>query len=308
MNQEASRLAPLKIVAAADTSAAGCHLVRQWLREHNVTANPEFMERLQQPEHAARPLVLLASDATGLVGGLFAETRFAWLRISIMAVRPGCRSQGIGAALLAEAEREAVARGCQHAYVDTMEYQAPRFYLAHGYRIAGEIPNWDSLGHRKFFLTKILPHAAAAEQPRLALRYRLATADDCPRLAELNRELIRDEGHRNRMTVPELEQRMRGWIAHEYRAVIFEHDGEVVAYVLFREEAQEIYLRQLFVVAHRRGHGIGHRAIEILRSRLWPPNKRLTVAALTANSKAIRFWHSVGFQEYAISLEILPEA
>jgi len=308
MNQEASRLAPLKIVAVADTSATGCHLVRQWLREHNVTANPEFMEGLQQPEHAARPLVLLASDATGLVGGLFAETRFAWLRISIMAVRPGCRSQGIGAALLAQAEGEAVARGCQHAYVDTMEYQAPRFYLAHGYRIAGEIPNWDSLGHRKFFLTKILPHAAVTEQPRIALRYRLATAEDCPRLAELNRELIRDEGHRNRMTVPELEQRMRDWIATEYRAVIFEHDGEIVAYVLFREEPRDIYLRQLFVVAHRRGQGIGHRAVEILRSRLWPPNKRLTVAALTTNAKAIRFWHSVGFQEYAISLEILPGA
>lgn len=35
-------------------------------------------------------------------------------------------------------------------------------------------------------------------------------------------QLIQDEGHRNRMTVAELEQRMRGWIAGEYRAVIFE--------------------------------------------------------------------------------------
>ena len=40
--------------------------------------------------------------------------------------------------------------------------------------------------------------------------------------------MIRDEGHRNRMTVPELEQRMRGWIAGEYRAVVYEEGGEIV--------------------------------------------------------------------------------
>jgi hypothetical protein len=32
----------------------------------------------------------------------------------------------------------------------------------------------------------------------------------CALLAELNHQLIRDEGHRNRMTVPELKRRMRG--------------------------------------------------------------------------------------------------
>src|SRR5437870_9469274 len=45
------------------------------------------------------------------------------------------------------------------------------------------------------------------------MTYRHATLDDCPLLAELNCQLIRDEGHRNRMTLPELEQRMRGWLA-----------------------------------------------------------------------------------------------
>ncbi len=48
------------------------------------------------------------------------------------------------------------------------------------------------------------------------MTFRPATNDDCPLLAELNHQLIRDEGHRNRMTVAELEQRMRGWLAGEY--------------------------------------------------------------------------------------------
>jgi GNAT superfamily N-acetyltransferase len=307
MKHIAPRPKPPKIVVAKNTSAPGCDLVRQWLREHNWATNPEFMACLQQPEHEAQTLVLLAHDDIGVVGGLFAETRFAWLRISIIAVEPENRSRGIGSALLAAAEREAIKRGCKQAYVDTMEYHAPRFYLSRGYQVAGEIPNWDSRGHRKFFFTKNLKASPAPQLP-VTITYRMATEEDCPRLAELNHQLIRDEGHRNRMTLPELEERMRGWIAHEYRAVIFEDDTEIVAHALFREQPQEIYLRQFFVVAHRRRQGIGQRAIETLRKQVWPANKRLTVAALTSNTAAVHFWRSVGFQNYALSLEMMPKA
>ena len=87
--------------------------------------------------------MLLARADAAVVGGLFAETQFAWLRISVMAIAPEWRSQGIGTALLAEAQRQATTRGCRYAYVDTMEYQAPRFYLAHGFQIVGEIPDWE---------------------------------------------------------------------------------------------------------------------------------------------------------------------
>ena len=138
------------------------------------------------------------------------------------------------------------------------------------------------------------------------MTFRAATLDDCPRLSELNHQLIRDEGHRNQMTVPELEQRMRGWISGEYRALIYQDGGEIVAYALFREQPEEIYLRQLFVVRHRRSQGIGRRAVEILRSQVWPRTKRLTVEVLVANKRAVSFWRSVGYEDYALSLEILP--
>jgi GNAT superfamily N-acetyltransferase len=130
--------------------------------------------------------------------------------------------------------------------------------------------------------------------------------DDCPLLAELNHQLIYDEGHRNRMTVPELEQRMRGWLSDEYRAVIYEESSEVVAYALFREQPEEIYLRQLFVVRHRRSQGIGRGVVEILLSQIWPTTKRLTVEVLVANQRAVYFWLAVGYFDYALSLEILP--
>ena len=37
-----------------------------------------------------------------------------------------------------------------------MSYQAPDFYQLCGYKVAGEIPNWDSHEGTKFFLTKDL--------------------------------------------------------------------------------------------------------------------------------------------------------
>jgi len=135
-----------------------------------------------------------------------------------------------------------------------------------------------------------------------------ATADDCPLLAELNHQLIQDEGHRSRMRVAELERRMRDWLAGDYRAVLFEERSEVVAYALFRELPDEVYLRQLFVVRHRRREGIGRRAVDTLRAEVWPKDKRLTVEVLVANERGVAFWRSVGYADYALTLEILPDS
>ena len=139
------------------------------------------------------------------------------------------------------------------------------------------------------------------------MTYRQATTNDCPVLAELNHQLIRDEGHRNRMTVPELEHRMRGWLADEYAAIIFEDGGEVIGHALFREQATEIYLRQFFVVRHRRRQGVGRLAVQILRSDIWPKTKRLTVDVLVTNKDAAAFWRAVGYADYSLTLEIVPE-
>ena len=45
------------------------------------------------------------------------------------------------------------------------------------------------------------------------MTFRHARPDDVGVLAELNHQLIQDEGHRNQMTVPELKIRMTNWLA-----------------------------------------------------------------------------------------------
>jgi predicted acetyltransferase len=136
------------------------------------------------------------------------------------------------------------------------------------------------------------------------MNHRSATPADAPLLATLNRELIKDEGHRNRMTVPELEERMRGWLAGEYTAILFEDQGTVVAYALFRELVDQIYLRQLYVVRTHRRLGLGREAMTRLRTEIWPRTKRLTVEVLIGNAAALAFWRAVGYRDYSLTLEI----
>jgi len=139
------------------------------------------------------------------------------------------------------------------------------------------------------------------------MEYRFTTTSDVDRLAEWKHQLIRDEGHRNAMTVAELRERMRTWLCGEYKAVFFGPAADPVAYALYRENATEVYLRQLFVRRDRRSEGIGHATVDVLRSQIWPRGKRLIVEVLIANKRAIKFWRSVGYQDYCLTLEIMPE-
>src|SRR5947207_14598911 len=90
----------------------------------------------------------------------------------------------------------------------------------------------------------------------LPLIYRRARVADAALLAELNQQLIADEGHSNPMTLPELLARMKEWLRKEYRGVIFERENKVVAYAIYRVDPGLIYLRQFFVSRQYRREGI----------------------------------------------------
>jgi hypothetical protein len=54
------------------------------------------------------------------------------------------------------AEQDAIRRRCKYVFLDTMDYQAPEFYQNLGYRIAGQIEDWDSHGHTKYWMVRTL--------------------------------------------------------------------------------------------------------------------------------------------------------
>jgi GNAT superfamily N-acetyltransferase len=136
------------------------------------------------------------------------------------------------------------------------------------------------------------------------LRHRAAILADVPLLAEMNKRLIVDQDHRNPMSVPELETRMRDWLLGDYVATLFTLDGQLVAYALWRDEPEWLHLRHFYVARELRRQGIGREAIRLLAEEVWPPGKRARVSVLVGNQPGLAFWRSVGFVDYDLTLEM----
>lgn len=136
------------------------------------------------------------------------------------------------------------------------------------------------------------------------MQHRFATAADLDRLADWNRQLIEDERADNPMDASQLRERMRGWLAASYRAVIFEIDAQPVGYALYLPDEDGIYPRQLFVDRAQRRRGIGRRAVERLRTQVFPSGTRVTLRVLVHNEPALAFWRALGFADHAVTLAL----
>ena len=88
----------------------------------------------------ARYLSILLRRADGtLEAGLHGHSWGGYCEIKSLWVAEDRRRQGIGAAMMAAAEREAIDRGCNRILLSTHSFQAPAFYERHGFRSIVEI-------------------------------------------------------------------------------------------------------------------------------------------------------------------------
>jgi len=137
-----------------------------------------------------------------------------------------------------------------------------------------------------------------------------ATPAHAPLLAPMNHRLIRDEGHSNPMTIPQLEARMHAFLTTGgYQALLFylqENDPIPLGYALYKHEPDHLYLRQFFIEPAHRRHGHGKRAMHHLLTNIWQNQKRLRVSCLTRNPTGLAFWHAMGFQDYSLTMERTP--
>jgi GNAT superfamily N-acetyltransferase len=141
------------------------------------------------------------------------------------------------------------------------------------------------------------------------MEYRMAVESDAPLLADINRQLIEDEWGGGGMSLEALEARVRRWLQDdEYRAVLFEQDGEAVAYALVSVDEDSAYVRHFYVMRPHRGGGVGRLAVETLFRAIIPATHRVTLDVLASNQGGHQFWRSVGFSDYAIRMERLPAA
>src|SRR3954452_11926943 len=81
-----------------------------------------------------RELTVQVRDPHGeLVGGLSGWTWGTCAGVGMFWIREDARGSGLGSRILAAAESEAVARGCEQMVLSSFTFQAPDFYRRQGY-------------------------------------------------------------------------------------------------------------------------------------------------------------------------------
>lgn len=123
--------------------------------EHIRAALTAFNEKAVGADSHTALNIVKYDDKGEIIGGILGGTYWGWLYIDILWVAKAHRKKGIGSMLLTEAEKEALRRGCHHAHLDTMSWQAPNFYKKHGYETIGILPDIPE-GNQKHLLMKKL--------------------------------------------------------------------------------------------------------------------------------------------------------
>lgn len=114
-----------------------------------------YNERVAGPARAEPVAILLRDAEDRALGGLWGRSGYDWLFVEYLAVPDKLRGQGLGAALIAEAERIARDRGCCGIWLDTFAFQARGFYEKLGFTVFGTLEDHPR-GSRRFFLSKRL--------------------------------------------------------------------------------------------------------------------------------------------------------
>ena len=137
----------MNIALEPDATPEDRKVLTDGLNEYNKThAAPDDYEALN---------IFVRDNEGRIIGGLTGETFWRWLHIGILWLDEGIRKQNIGEKLVRMAEEEAIGRGCFGAFVNTISFQAPDFYIKQGYEQWGEIADQPP-GHRRIFFQKRL--------------------------------------------------------------------------------------------------------------------------------------------------------
>ncbi|MEH2356292.1 GNAT family N-acetyltransferase [Nostoc sp.] len=102
-----------------------------------------------------QPTAVFARDESGLiVGGILGEIGCDWLYIRVLVVQEDLRGKGIGSNILKIAEKEGQKQNCVGVHLETLDFQAKKFYESQGYTVFGFQENYP-LGHKRYFMQKL---------------------------------------------------------------------------------------------------------------------------------------------------------
>lgn len=107
-----------------------------------------------------RLAIFLRGNRNEVIGGLLGWTWGGTCSVDLLFLPIELRRQGVGSHLIATAEAEARARGCERIVVRTHDFQAPEFYRKHGFAAACDVEY--PQGHRNITFLKRL---STSDQP-----------------------------------------------------------------------------------------------------------------------------------------------
>ena len=125
-------------------------------RTHELANLIRAYNRANREPSKSEPLNIYLKDEDGnLVAGMVAETFGNWLEIEYLYVSEDLRRQGIGSKILKMAEKESRNRGCKYSFVDTFNFQAPKFYEKHGYKEVFALKKYPYIGERYYYTKEL---------------------------------------------------------------------------------------------------------------------------------------------------------
>jgi 8-oxo-dGTP pyrophosphatase MutT (NUDIX family) len=144
-------------------------------------------------------------------------------------------------------------------------------------------------------------------RPQVDVQLRSYRDDDLPILASLNRQLQEAEG---RPAPPEpqlIAAQLSLRLASDLDAVLVCVGTEPRGYILFRHEAEALWVAEFWMGAGRDAGQIGSAAFSVFLEREGFNHAHVRVRMPSANRRARAFWKGLGFQDHSVTMD-LPTA
>lgn len=106
-------------------------------------------------EGAAFALTLTNDGDPTVAGGLWALALWGSFYIGLVVVPQHARGQGLGRALMKQAEDEALRLACRHMWLDTYAFQARPFYERLGFEVFGQLDGPSPIFPRYFMQKRL---------------------------------------------------------------------------------------------------------------------------------------------------------
>ena len=125
-------------------------IIEQELTELTKLRAPQALETID------KKISLALKDNGQIVSRIVGSTFFNGLHINLFSSNPNFRGKGYGSLMFKHVENLAIELGCHYIFLETMSFNAPRFYIDRGFEVLKKVENSPVNGESHYFMFKSL--------------------------------------------------------------------------------------------------------------------------------------------------------